>query len=275
MPGFCVRDLTPAFGAEIEGLDLGRALDDGTMRALRRVFNDRGVLVFRGLDLDAAAHADVAGRLVGGEPVVYRHHMSNREPEEYATHGSLLYHADMMWADTPMELLSLYGLEVEQPSVPTVYVSATHAWDTLPEPLRARVADLHAVHVTGQQTRRGNAEELLPVAHEQTRSAAKPVALRHPRTGRTILYVAEMMTSHVEGLAPDESEALLAELFAHLYAPENRWQHDWRDRDLVVWDNLAVQHARPPVALNGPARVLRKVIAPAPQLAVTRPTTTG
>ncbi len=46
----------------------------------------------------------------------------------------------MMWADTPMELLSLYGLEVEQPSVPTVFASATHAWDALPEELRRQSA---------------------------------------------------------------------------------------------------------------------------------------
>jgi alpha-ketoglutarate-dependent taurine dioxygenase len=272
---FRVRELTPAFGAAIEGLDLRQDVDDATMRALRRVFDDRGVLVFRGLDLEADHHARLAGLLVQGEPVVYSHHMSNREPEEYATHGSLLFHSDMMWADEPMELLSLYGLEVEQPSVPTVFVSATHAWEALPETLRARVADLRAVHVTGQQTRRGNTEELLPVAHQQTRSATKPVALRHPRTGRTILYASQMMTSHIEGLEPDRSEALLDELFASLYAPANTWHHDWRDGDLVVWDNLAIQHARPPVALDGPARVLRKVIAPAPALAVSRPATTG
>jgi len=272
---FRVRELTPAFGAAIEGLDLRRELDDDTTRALRRVFDDRGVLVFRGLDLGADDQARLAGLLVDGEPVVYRHHMSNREPEEYATFGSLLFHSDMMWVDTPMELLSLYGLEVEQPSLPTVFVSATRAWETLPEPLRVRVADLRAVHVTGQQTRRGKTEELLPVVHERVRSATKPVALRHPRTARTILYVSQMMTSHVDGLEPDESEALLDELFAHLYAPANTWQHDWRDGDLVAWDNLAVQHARPPVALDGPARVLRKVIAPAPQVAVTRPSTSG
>jgi alpha-ketoglutarate-dependent taurine dioxygenase len=271
MPGFRVRELTPSLGAEIEALDLRRNMDDDTIRSLRRAFDDRGVLVFRAVDLEADDQARLAAGLVGGKPVVYRHHMSNREQEEYATHGSLLFHSDMMWADTPMELLSLYGLDVEQPSVPTVFVSATHAWATLPETLRARVGDLSAVHVTGQQTRRGNADELLPVAHEREHSATKPVAFRHPRTGRTILYVSQMMTSHIDGLDPDASEALLEELFAHLYAPANSWQHEWRDGDLVVWDNLAVQHARPPVALDGPARVLRKVIAPAPTLPLGRP----
>jgi taurine dioxygenase len=270
---FHVRELTPAIGAGIEGLDLHDELDADTIRALRRVFDERGVLVFRDLDLGAEDQARLAGVLVGGEPVVYRHHMSNREPEEYATHGSLLFHSDMMWADTPMELLSLYGIEVEPPSVPTVFVSATHAWATLPDDLRERVADLRAVHVTGQQIRRGDANELLPVAHEQPRSAITPVARRHPRTGRTILYVSQMMTSRVDGLSADASEALLDELFSHLYRAELYYEHEWRAGDLVAWDNLAVQHARPAVALDGPARVLRKVIAPAPAVTVRRPAT--
>jgi alpha-ketoglutarate-dependent taurine dioxygenase len=268
-----IRELTPAFGADVEGLDLSGPLDDESIRILRQTFDERGVLRFRDVDIAAEAHASLARVLVDGEPVVYRHHMSNREPEEYATHGSLLYHSDMMWADTPMELLSLYGLEIEQPSVPTEFVSATHAWDTLPDELRRRVDGLQAVHVTGQQVGRGDTAELLPIVHERARSATKPVAYRHPRTGRTILYVAQMMTSHIDGLELDESEQLLDELFAHLYAPENSWQHEWRDRDLVMWDNLAVQHARPPVALDGPARVLRKVTAPAPSTPVSRPAT--
>jgi alpha-ketoglutarate-dependent taurine dioxygenase len=267
--------LTPVLGAEVEGRDLRLPLDDESVSMLRQEFDARGVLRFRDVELSAEDQAYLAGMLVDAEPVVYRHHMSNREPEEYATRGSLLFHSDMMWADTPMELLSLYGLEVEQPAVPTVFASATNAWDTLPDDLRRRVDGLRAVHVTGQQVRRGDSEELLPVVHEQVRSTTKPVALRHPRTGRTILYVAQMTTSHIDGLPPDESEELLDALFAHLYSPANTWQHEWRADDFVVWDNLAVQHARPPVALDGPARVLRKVIAPAPPLAVSRPTTSG
>jgi alpha-ketoglutarate-dependent taurine dioxygenase len=268
-----ICELMPVFGADVHGLDLSEPLDREAIALLRRTFDDRGVLRFRDVDLSAEDHAHLAGMLVGAAPVVYRHHMSNREPDEYATHGSLLFHSDMMWAETPTELLSLYGLEVEQPSVPTVFVSAAHAWDTLPDELRRRVEGMHAVHVTGQRLRGTDTETLLTIKHERPRSVTKPVVLRHPRTGRSILYVAQMMTSHIIELAPDESDALLDELFAHLYAPEGSWQQDWRDGDLVLWDNLAVQHARPPVTLDGPARVLRKVIAPAPPLTVERPAT--
>ena len=47
-----VRDLTPAFGAEIEGLPSKGPLDVETVRQLRQLFDERSVLVFRDLDID-------------------------------------------------------------------------------------------------------------------------------------------------------------------------------------------------------------------------------
>ena len=54
------------------------------------------------------------------------------------------------------------------------------------------------------------------------------------------------------------------DLFDVLYAADNTFEHDWRTGDLVVWDNLATQHARESVIRQGPERSLRKVIAPKP-----------
>ena len=90
------------------------------------------------------------------------------------------------------------------------------------------------------------------------------MGLEHPRTGKTVLYASQQMTSGIDGLAPDESEALLDELFAHLYRSDVVYEHEWRNHDLVAWDNIAVQHARPNVTLEGPVRTLRKVFAPIP-----------
>jgi alpha-ketoglutarate-dependent taurine dioxygenase len=41
-----------------------------------------------------------------------------------------------------------------------------------------------------------------------------------------------------------ERDRILGELFQHLYAPERIYLHDWQLYDLLIWDNLAVQHAR-------------------------------
>jgi taurine dioxygenase len=75
-----------------------------------------------------------------------------------------------------------------------------------------------------------------------------------------------MMTDSIVELPPDESEELLEELFAHLYDDALTWQHDWQQGDLVLWDNLSIQHARLQVDKDGPVRTLRKVIAPKPTM---------
>ena len=52
------------------------------------------------------------------------------------------------------------------------------------------------------------------------------------------------------------------------------YEHRWRNGDLVVFDNLAMQHARSNVELNGPGRTLRKVMLPMPEdiAEMTKPT---
>jgi len=272
---FVIEEIRPEFGAEVRGLDLHNTLTEKDRNRLRGAFDSRGALLFRDVEVTAEDQMALAGILVGGEVPsdragldrfahLYPTNVSNRDENGNAPYGSLLFHSDMMWAENPMELLSLYGIDVEQPSVPTIFCSATDAWVRLPDDLRSRIEGLNAVHVTGQQQRGGNTEELLNPIRKEVRSTTKPVGFQHPRTGRTILYVSQMMTSEIVGLPPDESEELLEILFSYLYDPDHLWQHDWREGDLVLWDNLAVQHARPTVSLEGPARTLRKVIAPVP-----------
>jgi alpha-ketoglutarate-dependent taurine dioxygenase len=67
-------------------------------------------------------------------------------------------------------------------------------------------------------------------------------------------------------MSDEESEELLEALFMHLYSSPHHWDHEWRLHDLVVWDNLAIQHSRPNVPAGGPARTFRKVAAPMPRL---------
>jgi taurine dioxygenase len=44
------------------------------------------------------------------------------------------------------------------------------------------------------------------------------------------------------GVPEDESAALLASLCAHIVSPEFRYEHQWRPGDLLMWDNVSVQH---------------------------------
>jgi alpha-ketoglutarate-dependent taurine dioxygenase len=266
MTELTVRPLSERVGAEIEGLQPRIPLDDGTVRQLRAAFDERGVLVFRDLDIDEDVQRYLLFTLIG-EPVpsesVRSQLVSNREESGAAPYGRLLFHCDNMFARTPQPAISLYGLVVEPPSAPTLFVGMAHAWDTLPEELRSRVEGLEARHGFDEAyPNRGADDDVIDAQFGASLSTVRPVGFRHPRTGRTLLYVAQQSTIEIVGLSPDENEALLGELFAHLYDPAFVLEHDWRERDLVVWDNVAVQHARGTVRLDGPERTLRKITGP-------------
>ena len=277
MPNLAVHDLGPLFGSEILGFDPGQLGDPASCARLQELFDTRSVLLFRDLDIDHAQQVQLAKLLAGkqppdgdvaeGDPVVEdKWYVSNARPNSAAPFGRLQFHSDTMWSDQPCAALSLYAIDVEEPAVPTTFASAVNAWTTLPDDLRARVGGHSALH-TAAEIRRGDVEDVLISKVEQAPSTVKPLGLPHPRTGETILYACEQMTKEVVDLAPDESEQLLEELFAHLYDSASLVHHEWRNQDLLVWDNLALQHARPNVRTDGPRRTLRKVASSIPRLA--------
>ncbi len=67
---------------------------------------------------------------------------------------------------------------------------------------------------------------------------------RHPRTGRPILLVTEHHADRILEMDEARSREVLDGLFEVLYAPEARYEHAWHLDDLLIWDNLAIQHAR-------------------------------
>ena len=276
MTKLTVTDITPTFGAEVEGLDPVGRLGKDDERLLQRTFDERGLLLFRGLlDLTPGYQNYLASTVIGMEDAAGEgekdddaaYFVSNKRTGGGAPYGRLLFHSDMMWADEPFQVLTLYAVEVEEPVVPPTFTSATAVWESLPDDLRDRVDGLHAVHMTGQQVRADEEGELLQPVRQRVQRSIKPIANPHARTGRPILYVSQMMTGRVAELSDRESEDLLGALFGHLYDPAVSWTHEWRNGDLVVWDNLAIQHARGNVEVEGPVRTLRKVIAPRSALA--------
>jgi alpha-ketoglutarate-dependent taurine dioxygenase len=277
---FRVSELTPAFGAEVTGLDSPRRLEPDQQRELRALLDRYGVLVFRDLELDREAQQYLAQVAIGDDDLSDdsirvnaasqdSFYISNKIEGAAAPYGVLLYHADGMWSEHPFHVISLWGEDVQPPVPPTLFASTTHALTTMPAALRARLEGHQAVHVPGPESfkhRKLNGTEgtLVMPKRDRDHSVVQPVLFRHPRTGEEFVYASQQMTSHIVDMAPAASEALLDELFAHLYSTENTLQHEWRQGDLVMWDNLATQHARPEVELDSSTRTLRKVGWPLP-----------
>src|SRR5262245_33322577 len=104
MAELTARELTPGFGAQVEGLDPRIPLDAATCTRLRELFDERQLLVFPGLDIGKAFQEYLAFMLIGQETPAdepsdtgagneRRGYMmvSNKEPGGGAPYGRLLY----------------------------------------------------------------------------------------------------------------------------------------------------------------------------------------
>jgi taurine dioxygenase len=172
--------------------------------------------------------------------------------------GRLLFHSDLSFTDTPIAGISLYAVEVPDGGTSTVYANATMALETLASPVRENIGTYSASHVheITKVTTDVPARYNDPGPDEPR--ASHPVVFTDPLNGKNVLYVSELMTESIDGLPRDESTAVLDELTNHVYQPSHIYEHHWQVHDLLVWDNIALQHARSNKELTGP-RTLRRV----------------
>jgi taurine dioxygenase len=164
----------------------------------------------------------------------------------------LPFHSDITFVEFPLEGISLYPQALPTVSTSTTYVSNALAWQAVPEDLRCELQDLKARHYFVSSDDIDLGRPVFEYWH--------PVCMRHPKSGRPLLFVTEHHVDRIEGMAEERCAQVLKTLFETLYAPERRYEHVWRAGDLIIWDNLAIQHARTRVAelADGP-RVMRRV----------------
>jgi taurine dioxygenase len=254
-----VRDLTTSFGAVLE-LDLRDPLDPPQQRELQEVFATRHLLLFPDQDISFEDQVRVVGYLgpvLSGGP----EWVSNVRENGLVPEGALLFHSDFIFTAEPSLGLCLYATEVPPGGSPTSFADAVGAADRLPPELRARVLGRKALNVFDLSDQRGDVrfrEAALGPESPLSPRYAHPVLMPHPTTGQELLSVNEMQTDRIIGMDAAESEKTLEALLALLYAPENTYSHHWRVGDLVIWDNIAVQHGRPAPPRDVP-RTMRRV----------------
>ena len=63
----------------------------------------------------------------------------------------------------------------------------------------------------------------------------------HPETGRKALYIGDKVSCLV-GMTPEESKPLIDFLVKHATRPQFVYRHQWRQDDIVFWDNRCTMH---------------------------------
>ena len=264
------KPLGPGFAVEVTGIDPTVPVSEAEAEQLRSLLDEHGLLVLRCPGLSPADHL----RFVALFGPIYD---EARDPAGCRTSptssrvfptGRLLFHQDFAFTPHPHQVQSLYAEEVTGKVAPTLFVSNVLAYRRLTRAQREAWAGLTAVHAR-DAARRGNRDDEfvrvklreLPHSDDPVRypRAEHKVIQRHPRTGAPLLFVNEYYTSHVLELEPEAGEQIIQDACAAIYAPEAVYAHQWREGDLVVWDNIALQHARAEVSPDT-RRTLRRVL---------------
>lgn len=226
------------FAVELASAELSAAQAD----ALRRRYRQDGLLVVRGLSL---SHPEQIALCRHFGPVHESPNenfiVSNVEPDGLLGTRELLWHSDVPYLPEPYLGASLHALRVDADAVGTRFASGYRACENLPEDLRRRVDALKALHVRERVFDRPNR---LTDMIEGDMCTVHDVVRANPETGRKYLFVNQAWTALIIGLAQADSDALHDELNRYLYDERAVYEHRWAEGDLVLWDNLAVQHAR-------------------------------
>ncbi|MGE0383185.1 MAG: TauD/TfdA dioxygenase family protein [Gammaproteobacteria bacterium] len=262
-----VRPMVPEFGCEILDLDPRTAGQGGFDEEFRALFRQYRLLLVRGREIGATEQVRLVGLLApvtqegtAGEDFTL---VSTRPFEYVSGRDRIPFHSDYLFTHHgPIQVVSLCALVMDLPE-PTLYSSSIAAVRLLPAALRERLRRMRIVQCQtytaefdGGNRNRVSRGRDLPAG--QFVQAEHPAIGRHPVTGEEVLLVSQSMTSHFVGLSDDDSDALFAEIERYQYCDANVLRHDWQIGDLVVWDNVALQHARPRLAGHSD-RTLRRV----------------
>jgi alpha-ketoglutarate-dependent taurine dioxygenase len=233
------RPLHPELGVEVIGFDVqnGRAAAD--IEHLRQAYDRHQMLLFRGGGrVSHERHVEIASWFGPPDPVDNSgkgDFVSVLQNEEPAGSLQLPFHSDLTYTDCPIKAICLQAIAVPPGGTSTTFVSSMGAWDRLPETLQEELADKTLRHLHVSSVSAYDWPDFI---------AEHPVRTLHPRTGRPILLVTEHHADRILELDEAASKAMIERLYGYLYAPEARYEHEWQLDDLLMWDNLAVQHAR-------------------------------
>ncbi|HEV2100258.1 MAG TPA: TauD/TfdA family dioxygenase [Stellaceae bacterium] len=253
-----LRPLGDTLGTEALGIDLSRPLDDRTISWIEASFAEHPVLVFRKQDLGPGEVAAFGRRF--GKPKIhslvdYRHAehpevswLTNVDKDGnvdwFGVKRATDWHTDSPYEDVPPRLAILHAKEVPSDKGGTMFADMRAAYDALPEAMKDRLAGMTGLHgrhdgPAGVRLYEGDPKQNLDREYKEK---ARPAVVRHPVTGRAVLFVNPLHTHGFVGMARDEAWELIEELAAHSTQDRFVYYHSWQVGDVLMWDECATMH---------------------------------
>ena len=245
--------MAPKCGVEISGVALATC-SDAEMQDIRNAIYEHGVAVFRDQEFSKEDHIKF-GRRWGGIDINNYFPLTEdyaeiaivkKEPDQVVNIGGA-WHTDHSYDQIPAMGSVLVARELPPSGGDTMWAHMGAAYDALSDDLKARIEGLEAFHTADHvykadgiyaQTDQGASLR----GQDLETGAVHPVVIRHPQTGRKLLYVNRAFTINFVGQTPAESQPLLEELYEAALTDDNQCRLQWKPGTVAIWDNRTSWH---------------------------------
>ncbi|NEP24154.1 TauD/TfdA family dioxygenase [Moorena sp. SIO3I6] len=151
---------------------------------------------------------------------------------------SFLFDSNMSWRVNPSRASVLCGEILAPSGGNTCFQSANQMYRNLSPELREQLHGISALH----SLQKGYARVNPPDDVTNDVQAIHPAVIKHPDTGVPLLYLNPNFTVSLLGMSEEESTELLNRVFDEANRPDQVLCHSWTKGDVVISDNLGVQH---------------------------------
>jgi alpha-ketoglutarate-dependent 2,4-dichlorophenoxyacetate dioxygenase len=283
MTRFATRQIGPCLAAEVEGIDMTRALHPEEVAAIHAGMDRYAVLVFHDQHIDDEQQLAFTRSL--GE-IEHSVGTSLREPGQYRLPttfadvsnldenqkvferddrrrlfalGNRLWHSDSSFKVVPAKYSLLHARTIPSKGGNTEFADMRAAYDALDAETKAQVEDLVCEHSQIFSRQQLGFTDFTDEERQRFKPVRQRLVRTHPVTGRKSLYLA----SHAGGILGwpvPEARAFLRDLVEHATQREFVYSHKWRVGDLVMWDNRQVMHRARPFPPHEPRDVRRTTL---------------
>jgi taurine dioxygenase len=264
-----IKRLAGALGAEISGIDLTSDVATRDYKAIRSLLVEHEVIFFRDQNVTPAQQYALASSFgplqshpaydtLPGFPEITVLESTADKPSKIEC-----WHSDMTFRLHPPIGTVLRSKVIPEAGGDTCFASMTAAYDGLSPQMQAFLSDLDAVHDFSYGFKESLAEkggrERLAQAVTDNPPVVHPVIRTHPESGKKVIFVNALFTTHIVGLPAGESRAILEFLYQHCVAAEYTCRLSWDVDCIAIWDNRSTQHK--PINYYFPAhRSLQRIV---------------
>lgn len=268
-----VTELTPGFCAEVGGVDITKPIAPALFKEIRDAFDTYSVLVFHDQPMDDDTQVafsryfgspEIGGGAnpAAGTPFSRQSNLDIKTgaiipPDDRRMHyqkGNMLWHMDSSFKAESSLCSILTAREVPPEGGNTEFASTRLAYESFSDAEKETLDALEVDHdirysrgLTGYKYDEAAAEGFITARHKLVRT--------NPGNGRKSLLIG-IHAMAIVGWDDAESRALLDDLTARAEAVI--YSHQWRNNDVVVWDNQAAIHRATPYDTTRYPRLMQR-----------------